>query len=131
HSLAAAAWHFGQCRLRQLLQAMTVLAQSSQRATWPPSATVRQRSMADITFNWSRLTCPALVLRHAAPWSRKISATSNPGRDTAAGYDAGSRSFRLFLGFLRGCESRSSGLSMPAIMPVATRVEGPVVSSFA
>src|SRR5215469_2832168 len=97
---------------------MTVLAQSSQRATWPPSATVRQRSMADITFNWSRLTCPALVLRHAAPWSRKISATSNPGRDTAAGYDAGSRSFRLFMGFLRGCESRSSGLSMPAIMPV-------------
>jgi hypothetical protein len=30
---------------------MTVLAQSSQRATWPPSAIVRQRSMADITFN--------------------------------------------------------------------------------
>src|SRR2546421_7967956 len=62
---------------------MTVLAQSSQRATWPPSATVRQRSMADITFSWSRLTCPALALRHAAPWSRKISATSNAGRDTA------------------------------------------------
>ena len=29
---------------------------------------------------------------------------------------------RFFLGFLRGCESRSSGLSMQAIMPVATRV---------
>jgi hypothetical protein len=27
-----------------------------------------------------------------------------------------------FLGFLRGCDSRSSGLSMPAIRPVATRV---------
>jgi hypothetical protein len=26
--------------------------------------------MADITFIWSRLTCPALALRHAAPWSR-------------------------------------------------------------
>jgi hypothetical protein len=26
------------------------LAQFSQRATWPPSTTVRQRSMADITF---------------------------------------------------------------------------------
>ena len=26
-----------------------------------------------------------MVLRHAAPWSRKISATSNAGRDTAAG----------------------------------------------
>ena len=35
-------------------------------------------------------------------------------------------SFRLFslalLGFLRGCDSRSSGLSMLAIIPVATRV---------
>src|SRR5260370_42662991 len=35
---------------------------------------------------------------------------------------AGGWSFRLFLGFLRGCASRSSRLSMPAIMPVATRV---------
>ena len=38
-----------------------------------------------------------------------------------AGY-AGGWSLRPFLGFLRGCDSRSSGLSMPAIMPVATRV---------
>ena len=101
---------------------MTVWAQFSQRATWPPSAAVRQRSIADITFSWSRLTCPALALRHAAPWSRKISATSSAGRDMAAGGYAGGGSFRLFLGFLRGCDSRSSGLSMPAIMPVATRV---------
>jgi hypothetical protein len=120
------------------------------------SATVRQRSMADMTFIWSRLTwqrehevevadgqqfglalgepflgggaltlgaaCPALALRHAAPWSRKISATSNVGRGTAARRYAGGGSFRLFLAFLRGCESRSNGLSMPAIMPVATRV---------
>ena len=35
---------------------------------------------------------------------------------------AGDEAFRLFLGFLRGCDSRSSGLSTPAIMPVATRV---------
>jgi hypothetical protein len=28
----------------------------------------------------------------------------------------------FFLGFLRGCDSRSSGLLMFAIMPVATRV---------
>src|SRR5437879_2088402 len=35
---------------------------------------------------------------------------------------AGGWSFLLFLGFLRGSDSRSSGLSMPAIMPVATRV---------
>ena len=101
---------------------MMVCEQFSQRSTCPPSAAVRQRSMADITFIWSRLTRPALAERHAAPWSRKISATSNAGRGTAAGGYAGGGSFRLFLGFLRGCDSRSSGLSMPAIMPVATRV---------
>ena len=101
---------------------MTVWAQFSQRSTCPPSAAVRQRSMADITFNWSRLTWPALAERHAAPWSRKISATSSAGRDTAAGGYAGWGAFLLLLGFLRGCVSRSSGLSMLAIMPVATRV---------
>jgi hypothetical protein len=101
---------------------MSVYAQPSQRATWPPSAAVRQRSIALITFIWSRLTWPALALRHAAPWSRKISATSSNGRDIAAGGYAGSGSFRLVLGFLRGSASRSSGLSMFAIMPVATRV---------
>jgi hypothetical protein len=45
---------------------------------------VRQLSIADITFNCSRLTWPALALRHAGPWSRKISATSKAGRDTRA-----------------------------------------------
>ena len=34
---------------------------------------------------------------------------------------AGGWSFLFFLGFLPGCDSRSSGLLMPAIMPVATR----------
>jgi hypothetical protein len=63
---------------------MRVYAQSSQRA----SAAVRQRSMADITFNCSRLTWPALAERHAAPWSRKISATSSAVRRTAAGGQA-------------------------------------------
>ena len=63
---------------------MTVCEHFSQRSTWPPSAAVRQRSMADITFNWSRLTWPALAQRHAAPWSRKMSATSSAGRGTAA-----------------------------------------------
>ena len=101
---------------------MSVCEHFSQRATWPPSAAVRQRSMADITFIWSRLTCPALALRHAAPWSRKISATSNARRCTTADRYAGGGSFWRFLGVLRTCDSRSSGLSMPAIMPVATRV---------
>src|SRR6266849_7915460 len=36
---------------------MAVWAQSSQRATCPPRAAVRQLSMALITFNWSRLRC--------------------------------------------------------------------------
>src|SRR6266568_341341 len=63
---------------------MTVWAQPSQRATWPPSAAVRQRSIADITFIWSRLTWPAWAWRHAGPWLRKISATSKTGRDTRA-----------------------------------------------
>src|SRR5580704_13533439 len=59
---------------------MSVCAQSSQRATCPPRAAVRQLSIADITFSWSRLTWPALACRHAGPWPRKISATSSAGR---------------------------------------------------
>jgi hypothetical protein len=113
---------------------MTVCAQFSQRSTCPPSAAVRQRSIADMTFNWSRLTCPALAERHAAPWLRKISATSSFGRNIAAGDYADGSSVLVvslffcgafccgFLDFLRGCDSRSSGLLMLAIMPVATRV---------
>jgi hypothetical protein len=38
-----------------------------------------------MTFIWPRLTCPALARRHAAPWSRKISATSSDGGDMTAG----------------------------------------------
>jgi hypothetical protein len=101
---------------------MMVCEHFLQRATWPPSAAVRQRSMADITFSWSRLTWPALAERHAAPWSRKISATSSAGRDMAAGGYAGGCSFRCLLRVFFGCARRSSGLSMLAIMPVATRV---------
>src|ERR1700739_2604337 len=63
---------------------MSICAQSSQRATWPPRAAVRQLSIADITLSWPRLRWPALALRHAGPWPRKISATSKAGRDTCA-----------------------------------------------
>src|SRR5580692_1499154 len=59
---------------------MRSCAQSLQRSTCPPSAEVRQVSIADITFNWARLRWPALALRHAAPWARKTSATSRRGR---------------------------------------------------
>src|SRR5262249_36786478 len=51
----------GQCRLRQLLQAMVGCRQSSQRATCPPRAAVRQLSMALITFIWAGLTWPRLA----------------------------------------------------------------------
>src|SRR5262249_51171650 len=48
-----------------------------------------------MTLSWPRLTWPALAARHAAPWSRKISATSSVGRGIAArGYACGS-SFSL------------------------------------
>src|SRR5882672_6011574 len=86
---AAAPWHFGQCRLRQELYEIWVCAHFSQRATCPPSAAVRQLSIADITFNWPRLTWPALARRHAGPWSRKMSATSKAGRDISASASAG------------------------------------------
>src|ERR1700690_1562493 len=33
-----------------------------------------------MTFSWPRLTWPALALRHAGPWARKMSATSRGGR---------------------------------------------------
>ncbi len=59
---------------------MCLCEHSSQRATWPPRAAVRQLWMADMTFSWPRLTWPALARRQAAPWSRKISATSKAGR---------------------------------------------------
>src|SRR5512145_1268638 len=61
---------------------MVVWAQSSQRATCPPRAAVRQLSMALITLSWARLTWPRLASRQAGPWSRKISATSRAGRAT-------------------------------------------------
>src|SRR5215472_402698 len=63
-------------------------AHSSQRSTCPPSAAVRQRSIADMTLSWPRLTWPAWDARQAGPRQRKMSATSTAGRDngrTSAG----------------------------------------------
>ena len=56
-------------------------AQASQRSTCPPNAAVRQRSIADMTFSWPKLTWPACEARQAGPRWRKISATSTAGRD--------------------------------------------------
>ncbi len=51
---------------------------------------VRQRrSIAGITFNWPRLTWPALALRHAGPCLRKISATSKAGARHALALQVG------------------------------------------
>jgi hypothetical protein len=63
---------------------MSVYRHFWQRATCPLRAAVRQLSMADMTFNWPRLTWPALARRHAGPWARKISATSSGGRGKAS-----------------------------------------------
>src|ERR1700704_1955162 len=62
---------------------MRVWAQSSHRSTCPPSAAVRHTSMAVMTRRWARLTCAALATRHASPWRRKTSATSNLGQGIA------------------------------------------------
>src|SRR5271154_3863938 len=56
-------------------------AQASQRSTCPPNATVRQRSIADMTFSRPRLTWPAWDARQAGPRWRKMSATSTAGGD--------------------------------------------------
>src|SRR6201997_4806773 len=56
-------------------------APASQRSTWPPNAAVRQRSIADMTLSWPRLTWPAWDARQAGPRWRKMSATSTAGRD--------------------------------------------------
>src|SRR6516225_11400236 len=66
-------------------------AQASQRSTCPPNAPtgrarglkahVRQRSSADMTLSWSRLTWPAWEARQAGPRWRTMSATSTDGRD--------------------------------------------------
>jgi hypothetical protein len=40
---------------------------ASQLSIWPPSAAVRQVSIADITLSWARLTWPACAARQAGP----------------------------------------------------------------
>src|ERR1700752_3116458 len=56
-------------------------AQASQRSTGPPNAAVRQRSIADMTLSWPRLTWPAWDARQTGPRLRKMSATSTAGGD--------------------------------------------------
>src|SRR6266478_955814 len=119
HSFAAAPWHFGQCRLRQELYDIWLCAHSSQRATCPPSAAVRQFSIADITFNWPRPTWPALARRHAGPWPRKMSATSSDGRDTISLASGGRFGALLEL----GCNAIERAHDLPDGLGGDTRIE--------
>src|SRR5215207_6130255 len=59
--------------------------QSSQASTCPPSAAVRQCSIADMILSWARLRRPAWHARYAGPAARKISATSSEARTGSAG----------------------------------------------
>src|ERR1700761_4581027 len=94
---------------------MRSCAQSPQRSTCPPSAEVRQVSIADITFNWARLRWPALALRHAAPWARKTSATP--------GLRSGGRAMRRRSGG-RGSAREVEAQPLKRAFDVADRVDG-------
>jgi hypothetical protein len=65
-----------------------------------------------------------LALRQAAPWARKMSATSRGGRGARAYQAGGDRVPRLI-------PSRSNGLLMSRTVLTATRVWSAVVSNFA
>ena len=94
---------------------MRVCAQSSQRSTWPPSAAVRQVSIADMTFNWPRLTWPSLAPRqprHGRETCPRPPGEAEPWRRGQAGGDCS-------VGFMA---SRSSGLVTSRIVLTATRV---------
>ncbi len=102
--------------------------QLAQPATCPPSASVRQASIADITFSWVRLICPALARRHAGPWVRKMSASSSEGRGTPPRLQSGpsDRSTLSCTSFI--C---SKGLTVLWIVLVATWAYRAVVLSLA
>ena len=94
----------------------------SQRATWPPSATVRQCSIARITFSWSRLTWrgwPHAKRDVIAEDVRDLQSWSNHERRR---YGAGGFSVSRFARLRRGAFRPASGLSILEIIPIATRV---------
>ena len=77
---------------------------------------MRQLSIAAITFNWPRLTWPALCCATPVRGRGKISTTSRTGRPMTAGVYAGGISSD-FSGV-----RRSSGLMTARMVLVATRV---------
>ena len=78
--------------------------------------------MADITLQLVEADVSSVGAAPRRPVVAEDIRNLQRGTGHRRGRYAGDGSFRLFLGFLRGCDSRSSGLSTPAIMPVATRV---------
>src|ERR1019366_7362810 len=85
--------------------------------------------MAVITRRWARFKWPALALRHASPWRRKMSATSSFGRlmcGAAAGrhsnpLGSGARSDRRAADPARGDVAGRHGLCRRATGPAAGR----------
>ena len=59
---------------------MTRCPQRTHASRWPPSAAVRQRSMAVNTFKWSRFNHERLRSMKFRPALRTISAISRDGR---------------------------------------------------
>src|SRR5215467_11691152 len=102
HLALAKDWHLGQWRSAHELYALRSWPHGSHRSRWPPSAAVRQRSMA-----CSTRFCPtdrdlACAWRNASPWARTMSATSNVGRTK--------RTAAYFGESLTGYGNRSKGL---------------------
>src|SRR2546421_12723598 len=102
---------------------MAVCAQAfSQRATWPPSAAVRQRSIALIHLQLVETDVSAVGFTPSGTVvAEDIRDLQSWPAHVGGAYAAGS-GLCLFLG--RWCvpPSCASGLSMAAIRPVATRV---------
>jgi len=75
--------------------------------------------MADITFKLVEVTCPALARRHAGPWPRRYPRPpAQEGHRRRPFMPAAGLSCPF--GLLARLREQSSGLSMAAIMPVAT-----------
>ena len=122
HSLAAAPWHFGTMpvaaavvgddRVGAVLAARDMAAERRGAAALDGAHHLHLVE-ADVPGIGSAPRRPVVAedIRDLQHWTGQ-----------GCGRYAGGWSFLLFLGFLRGSDSRSSGLSMPAIMPVATRV---------
>src|SRR5271157_6019046 len=125
HSCAAAPWHFGQCRLRTPVAA-AVVGDDREGAVFTARHVAAERGRAAALDRTHHLhLVEADVSGIGATPRRSVVAEDIRDLQRWTGHGrryAGSRSLLLFLGFLRGCDSRSSGLSMPAIRPVAMRV---------